>query len=47
MRNSHNKHFGHHIAKVDQGINSFEINYWDIRFSNPRNLKCRSCGSHV
>ena len=45
MRNSHNKHFGHHIAKVDQGINpSFEINYWDIRFSNQCNLKCRSCG---
>ena len=45
MRNSHNKHFGHHIAKVDQGVNpNFELNYWDIRFSNQCNLKCRSCG---
>jgi len=45
MRNSHNKHFGHHIDKVDQGINpDFEIVYWDIRFSNQCNLKCRSCG---
>jgi hypothetical protein len=45
MRNSHNKHFGHHVNKVDQGVNpSFEIVYWDIRFSNLCNLKCRSCG---
>ena len=45
MRNSHNKHFGHHIDKVDQGVNpDFKIVYWDIRFSNLCNLKCRSCG---
>lgn len=45
MRNSHNKHFGHHIDKVDQGINpKFNIVYWDIRFSNLCNFKCRSCG---
>jgi radical SAM protein with 4Fe4S-binding SPASM domain len=45
MRNSHNKHFGHHIGKVDQGIRpEFNIVYWDIRFSNQCNLKCRSCG---
>lgn len=45
MRNSHNKHFGHHIDKVDQGINpEFNIVYWDIRFSNLCNLSCRSCG---
>ncbi len=45
MRNSHNKHFGHHIAKVDQGANpDFEVVYWDIRFSNLCNLSCRSCG---
>jgi len=45
MRNSSNKHFGHHIHKVDQGVNpEFELVYWDIRFSNQCNLKCRSCG---
>jgi len=45
MRNSSNKHFGHHIDKVDQGTNpAFELVYWDIRFSNQCNLKCRSCG---
>lgn len=45
MRNSHNKHFGHHIDKVDSGVNpDFELVYWDIRFSNQCNLKCRSCG---
>ena len=45
MRNSSNKHFGHHIDKVDQGANpDFELVYWDIRFSNQCNLKCRSCG---
>ena len=43
MRNSHNKHFGHHIHKVDQGVRpDFELVYWDIRFSNQCNLKCRS-----
>jgi radical SAM protein with 4Fe4S-binding SPASM domain len=45
MRNSHNKHFGHHINKVDQGTKpDFNIVYWDIRFSNLCNFKCRSCG---
>src|SRR6056300_1730811 len=45
MRNSQNKHFGHHIDKVDQGIYpDFEVVYWDIRFSNLCNLSCRSCG---
>jgi len=45
MRNSSNKHFGHHIEKVDQGIDpDFELVYWDIRFSNQCNMKCRSCG---
>ena len=45
MRNSSNKHFGHHIHKVDQGIKpNFELVYWDIRFSNQCNMKCRSCG---
>jgi hypothetical protein len=41
-RRSANKHHGHHVKKLDQ--NPFEMTYWDIRFSNLCNLKCRSCG---
>lgn len=41
-RKSANKHHGHHIKKLDR--NPFELTYWDIRFSNLCNLKCRSCG---
>lgn len=41
-RRSANKHHGHHIKKLEE--NPFELTYWDIRFSNLCNLKCRSCG---
>lgn len=41
-RKSANKHHGHHIRKLD--TNPFEMTYWDIRFSNLCNLRCRSCG---
>ena len=41
-RRSANKHHGHHIRKL--ATNPFEITYWDIRFSNLCNLRCRSCG---
>ena len=41
-RRSANKHHGHHIKKLKD--NPFEMTYWDIRFSNLCNLKCRSCG---
>ena len=41
-RKSANKHHGHHIKKLEG--NPFEMTYWDIRFSNLCNLKCRSCG---
>lgn len=41
-RRSANKHHGHHIKKLDS--NPFELTYWDIRFSNLCNLRCRSCG---
>ena len=41
-RRSANKHHGHHIKKLES--NPFEMTYWDIRFSNLCNLKCRSCG---
>ena len=41
-RRSANKHHGHHVNKLES--NPFELTYWDIRFSNLCNLKCRSCG---
>lgn len=48
-RRSANKHHGHHVDRVlgtgaDGTIDQFEMTYWDIRFSNLCNLKCRSCG---
>jgi len=48
-RKSANKHHGHHIDLVDETqadgtLERFEMTYWDIRFSNLCNLKCRSCG---
>jgi len=48
-RQSANKHHGHHIARVDEtnddgSYDKFGMTYWDIRFSNLCNLKCRSCG---
>ena len=41
-RRSANKHHGHQIKKLES--NPFELTYWDIRFSNLCNLRCRSCG---
>ena len=41
-RRSANKHHGHQVKKLE--TNPFEMTYWDIRFSNLCNLKCRSCG---
>jgi MoaA/NifB/PqqE/SkfB family radical SAM enzyme len=48
-RISANKHHGHHISKVletnpDGSLDQFKMVYWDIRFSNLCNLRCRSCG---
>ncbi len=48
-RQSANKHHGHLIERVletkpDGEYERFEMAYWDIRFSNLCNLKCRSCG---
>jgi organic radical activating enzyme len=48
-RKSANKHYGHLInraaeTKDDGTSDRFEMTYWDIRFSNLCNLKCRSCG---
>jgi len=48
-RQSANKHHGHNIkfvkeTKPDGQLDRFEMVYWDIRYSNLCNLKCRSCG---
>jgi len=50
MRNNSNKTFGHLVNEVDQTLQDgthpeMKIRYWDVRFSNICNLKCRSCGS--
>lgn len=50
MRNSYNKNFGHHIKEVlpatqeDGTLDLFKFRYYDIRFSNLCNMKCRTCG---
>ena len=49
MRNSSNKHFGHHVVDVDKTQEDgthpeFKIRYWDVRFSNICNFRCRYCG---
>lgn len=48
-RRSANKHFGHYIDRIDSTLPDgtqpeFQMTYWDIRFSNLCNLRCRSCG---
>ena len=48
-RKSANKHHGHNIARInetksDGTLERFEMTYWDIRFSNLCNLRCRTCG---
>lgn len=48
-RQSANKHHGHLIDRVDDtkadgSYDDFQMTYWDIRFSNLCNLRCRSCG---
>jgi len=49
MRYDANRNYGHHIAEVDQTAPDgehpdFKIRYWDVRFSNLCNMRCRSCG---
>ena len=48
MRNNANKTFRRHSSLVDQTLPDgtvpiMKLYYWDIRFSNICNLKCRSC----
>ena len=49
MRNDANRNYGHHVSEVDSTDSSgynpeFRIRYWDVRFSNLCNFRCRSCG---
>lgn len=52
MRQSKNEIFKHHIDNVlaatdeDMFVNDFKLHYWDFRFSNLCNMKCRMCGPH-
>lgn len=48
MRYDANRNYGHLIGEVDQtlpdGTNpDFKIRYWDVRFSNLCNMRCRTC----
>lgn len=49
MRNDSNRNYGHHIQDIDKTHEDgthpeFKIRYWDVRFSNLCNFRCRSCG---
>lgn len=51
MRNHHNEFFQDSIPSVlkntqpDGTVDNFKFEYWDFRFSNLCNMKCRMCGS--
>lgn len=49
MRYDANRNYGHNIADIDKtqpdGTHpEFKIRYWDVRFSNLCNFRCRTCG---
>jgi MoaA/NifB/PqqE/SkfB family radical SAM enzyme len=49
MRNDSNRNYGHLIKEVNETEQDgthpeFKIRYWDVRFSNLCNFRCRSCG---
>tara|TARA_B100001173_G_scaffold311995_1_gene331165 strand:+ start:945 stop:2183 length:1239 start_codon:yes stop_codon:yes gene_type:complete len=51
MRQHHNQHFSKDIPQLiddtntDGSLNKVNFKYWDFRFSNLCNMKCRMCGS--
>lgn len=52
FRMSLNKTFEHHTDLIDKtnadgSVNNMDIVYWDFRFSNICNMKCRSCGPQL
>ena len=52
-RTSSNRHFKKHIPDITKNTlknghnNDFKLIYWDFRFSNLCNMKCRMCGSFL
>lgn len=49
MRNDSNRNYGHLIKEIketqeDGNHPDFKIRYWDVRFSNLCNFRCRTCG---
>ena len=49
MRYDANRNYGHHIKTIEQTTANgehpeFKLKYWDVRFSNLCNFRCRSCG---
>ena len=49
MRYDSNRNYGHHIQDIESsgpdGYNpNFKLRYWDVRFSNLCNFRCRTCG---
>lgn len=52
LRTHLNKEFKHHIPIVDKtnsdgSLDDLSIVYWDFRFSNICNMRCRSCGPQL
>lgn len=53
FRQTANKKFSSHIDEAyadttDSGyVENFKLAYWDFRFSNLCNMKCRMCGGHL
>jgi pyruvate-formate lyase-activating enzyme len=48
LRNGCNKTYGHHVKRTkatssDGSLPAMKLFYWDVRFSNICNLKCRYC----
>ena len=53
FRQNANRQFNEHIANIEQKtdenghVEDFKLHYWDFRFSNLCNMKCRMCGGHL
>jgi radical SAM protein with 4Fe4S-binding SPASM domain len=53
FRHNANWTFEHHIeplvssTNVDGSLDDMKLRYWDFRFSNLCNMKCRMCGGHL
>lgn len=49
LRYDANRNYGHNIADIEKTLPDgthpeFKIRYWDVRFSNLCNFRCRTCG---